>query len=88
MHTQVMGGDLKGATGTGRGLFENQGNVLTLKGVMGNTGLLLCLQLCGKVNESGDLFGGEVQKCEKMLSGQIHSILLFDPGLCPNNGAG
>ena len=55
VHSQVIGGDLKGATCTGACLLEEQSNVLALVNTVCDSCLLLCLQLCRKVKKVLDV---------------------------------
>ena len=66
-HAQIVPRHLKGAAGTGAGLFKDQGDVLALIQGVGNTGLFLGLQLRRQLQQIGDLLGGEVQQLEKIL---------------------
>ena len=60
-HAQVMARDLEGAAGPGGGLLKNQGDILALENLMGDTRLFLGLELGGYVQEVLDFGGGEVQ---------------------------
>ena len=71
-HAQVMARHLEGAAGTGAGLFKDQGDVLALAQGVGDTGLLLGLQVSRQLQQVADLLGGEVQ--------QLQEILVFQTG--------
>jgi hypothetical protein len=76
MHAQISGGHLKGATGTGRGLFKDEGDALALAETVGDARLLLGLQIGGQVEQIRDLFGSEIKKLQKMVVLQrIHGNL-------------
>ena len=77
MHTEIVGGDLEGAAGAGRGLFEDQCDGLTLAGVVCDACLFLCLEVGSEVEQARDLLGREVQQGQKILAFQIHIVLLF-----------
>ena len=60
--TQILGGNLKGAAGTGGVLLEEQSNVLALQIAVGDACLLLGLQVSGGIQELLDLGGGKIQE--------------------------
>jgi hypothetical protein len=67
VHTKVGSGDLKGAAGTGAGLFKDEGDALALAKAMRDARLFVSLELGCKVDQPRDLVGGEVKELEKAL---------------------
>ena len=68
---QIHAGHLKGAAGTGRGLLEQQNDVLAGQVAMGLTGHLLALEFTAEVQQIADLLGGVVQQLQEIASSEI-----------------
>ena len=62
LHSQIMRSHLKGAAGAGAGFFKNQRNVFAPQGIVGNAGLLFCLEIRSKIQHCPDLLGGKIQQ--------------------------
>ena len=75
MHSQVIGSHLKGAAGTGRGFFKNQGHIFPLAELVGDALFLLLLQIRCQVKQEFDLRRGEVQQLQKAPVGQIFHVV-------------
>ena len=71
-HTQVVGGHLKTAAGAGAGLFKDQRHILALAKLVGNTSLLLGLQLSGQIQQFTNLCRREIQQLQKISTFQTH----------------
>ena len=72
VHTQVVPGHLEAAAGAGTALFKDQGDVFALEIFVGDAGFLQRLEAGGQVHQLLDLFRGNVQQLEKVLS--LHGL--------------
>ena len=66
-HTQIRTGYLKGAPGTSAVLLKQQDNILALTELMGNSGLLLDLEIRCHVQKIADLGRSQIQQFQKTL---------------------
>ena len=84
MHAEVVRCNLKAATGTGAGLFKDQGDVLALVQTVGDARLFLGLEVGRKIEQIADLLRREIEQFQKVSSLKIHenSPLLLQSLLC------
>ena len=71
-HAQVMPGDLKRAAGAGRGLLEQQHDVLALEVAVRRARELHALELVAEADEVADLFGGEIEQLQEAATAQAY----------------
>ena len=67
-HTEVVCGYFEGTAGSGAGFLEDQRNVFAAQGIHRNAFLFLLLQLCGQVQQIGNLFRCKILQCQKIAS--------------------
>ena len=67
----VVSGDFERAAGAGRGLFEQQHDVLAGEQVAADTGALFRLQVGGEIQHVADLIGGKIFQREERAAFQI-----------------
>ena len=65
VHSQIISGNLKRATGTGAGFFEDQGNVFPGTAGMRNACFPFCLQVGSQIKQGRDLSGGKIKKLQE-----------------------
>ena len=68
VHSQIIGGNLKRATGTGAGLFKDQGNVFPGTAGMRNACFLFGLKVSSKIQERRDLIGSKIKKLQEAIT--------------------
>ena len=75
----VVSGDFERAAGAGRGLFEQQHDVLAGEQVAADAGALFGLEVSGEIQHVADLVGGEVFQRQERTAFQIngHGIVLL-----------
>ena len=75
----VVSGDFERAAGAGRGLFEQQHDVLAGEQVAADAGALFGLEVSGEIEHVADLVGGEVFQRQERTAFQIngHGIVLL-----------
>ena len=73
----IVGGDLEGATGPGRRLLEDQGDVFAPQPRLFRTRLLGCLELPRQVEKTPDLLAAEILERKKAPVLQIHGSITF-----------
>ena len=75
----VVSGDFERAAGAGRGLFEQQHDVLAGEQVAADAGALFGLEVSGEIEHVADLVGGEVLQRQERTAFQIngHGIVLL-----------
>ena len=76
----VVSGDFERAAGAGRGLFEQQDDVLAGEQVAADAGALFGLEVSGEIEHVADLVGGEVLQRQERTAFQInrHGIVLLN----------
>ncbi len=67
-HTEIVCSYLEGTAGSGAGFLEDQRNVFTAQGIHRNAFLFLLLQLCGQIQQIGNLFRCKIFQCQKIAS--------------------
>ena len=67
-HTEIVCSYLEGTAGSGAGFLEDQCNVFTAQGIHRNAFLFLLLQLCGQIQQIGNLFRCKIFQCQKIAS--------------------
>ena len=77
MSTLVLGSDLESATGTGGGLFENQGDVLARQFGLFCACILGGLEVGGQIQEILNLFRSEVQQRQEVSVSEVKSHFLL-----------
>ena len=76
MSTLVLGSDFKSAASAGRGLFENQGDVLARQFGLFGTCILGGLQVGGEFQEKANFFRSEVQKLQEVSVSEVKAITI------------